>query len=165
MTTYTPKVEHRLHQVFEVSLLAKGLFAGAEMLGGVGLLVLNNRWIVHTAKILGHRNIGSEPPDHLTLWALHLAEAFSVQSQSFWAWYMIAHAAMRLAVVLGLVLRIDWAYPASIIMLCGFIAYQLERFWFTAAWSLIALTVFDLVVIWLIWHEHQQLRLRRAAAK
>ncbi|OIQ71887.1 hypothetical protein GALL_464940 [mine drainage metagenome] len=165
MTTYTPTVEHRLHQIFEVSLLAKGLLATAEMLGGLGLWLLSNDWIVRTAQMLGRREITGAPTDHLTLRALHFAEGFSVQSQSFWAWYMIVHATMRLAVVLGLVLRIDWAYPASIVMLFGFIAYQLERFWFTGAWSLIALTLFDLAVIWLIWHEHQQLRLRRAAAK
>jgi uncharacterized membrane protein len=43
----------------------------------------------------------------------------------------------------------------------GFIAYQLYRYTHTHSLALIALTVFDAIVIWLVWLEWRD---RRAAA-
>jgi len=42
----------------------------------------------------------------------------------------------------------------------GFIVYQIYRFTLTGSIALIALTVFDLIVIWLIWLEYRAVRSR-----
>jgi uncharacterized membrane protein len=47
------------------------------------------------------------------------------------------------------------AYPASLIALGLFVLYQLYRFSYTHAAGLIVLTVFDLLVMSLIWHEYR----------
>jgi uncharacterized membrane protein len=39
-----------------------------------------------------------------------------------------------------------------------FIVYQLYRFFYTRSLGLIVLTVFDLIVMILIWHEYRLLR-------
>ena len=51
-----------------------------------------------------------------------------------------------------------WAYPASFAVFGAFIAYQLYRYTFTHGFGLIALTLFDLVVMLLIWHEYRLLK-------
>jgi uncharacterized membrane protein len=51
-----------------------------------------------------------------------------------------------------------WAYPLSIWVLLAFIAYQLYRYTFTHSIGLILLSIFDLVVLWLIWHEYRTVR-------
>jgi uncharacterized membrane protein len=43
-----------------------------------------------------------------------------------------------------------------------FIAYQIYRFSYTRSAGLVVLTVFDLLVIFLIWHEYQLIRRNRA---
>ena len=40
----------------------------------------------------------------------------------------------------------------------AFIVYQLYRFSYTHGWALIVLSVFDIVVVWLIWHEYRVVR-------
>jgi uncharacterized membrane protein len=42
--------------------------------------------------------------------------------------------------------------------LAAFIAYQMYRFLFTHSLWLIALTVLDLIVAFLIWREYQEVR-------
>jgi uncharacterized membrane protein len=42
-------------------------------------------------------------------------------------------------------------------------AYQVRRFTHTHAWSLIALTVFDAVIVFLTWKEYQQQKAAREA--
>ncbi|TMV55178.1 DUF2127 domain-containing protein, partial [Thioclava sp. BHET1] len=83
----------------------------------------------------------------------------------FWGIYLLIHGIVKLCVVAGLALEILWAYPASILVLIAFILYQLERFTHTHSIVLIALTAFDLVVIWLAWHEYQVMRMKRREAR
>ncbi|MGC8732685.1 MAG: DUF2127 domain-containing protein [Halothiobacillaceae bacterium] len=53
------------------------------------------------------------------------------------------------------------AYPLSLGALGLFIAYQLYRYSYTHSAGLIILTVFDFVVIVLVWHEWRILRAHR----
>ena len=86
------------------------------------------------------------------------AQSFSVQTQHFYAFYLLSHGIVKLALVVGLLMGRLWAYPASLAVMTLFIAYQLYRFTFTHSPGLIVLTVFDLVVIALIWHEYRLIR-------
>ena len=60
--------------------------------------------------------------------------------------------------VIGLLKNKLWAYPASLIALGLFVLYQLYRFSYTHGAGLIVLTVFDLLVMSLIWHEYRLVR-------
>jgi uncharacterized membrane protein len=51
-----------------------------------------------------------------------------------------------------------WAYPSAVIVFGAFIVYQLYRFTLTHSIGLIALSLFDLVVIWLIHLEYRALK-------
>ncbi|WP_337128019.1 DUF2127 domain-containing protein [Mesorhizobium sp. Cs1321R2N1] len=57
--------------------------------------------------------------------------------------------------VAALLKRRLWAYPASLAALLLFIIYQLYRFSYTHSAGLIVLTLFDLLVVWLVWHEYR----------
>jgi len=150
-------VEHRLHQLFEVSLLAKGLFAATELLSGIAVWMVSADWVMRWVGWLTRNEIIEDPADRLANWLLALAQGFSLSTQHFWALYLIGHGVVKLAIVAALAFRIPAAYPASIVVLAGFILYQLDRFHTTGSLLLIALSIFDLVVIWLVWHEYRQM--------
>jgi uncharacterized membrane protein len=82
-----------------------------------------------------------------------MAQHFSVASKSFYAFYLLSHGVIKLLLVIGLLRNQLWSYPASLIALAAFIIYQLYRFSYTHSVGLIALTLFDFLVIALIWHE------------
>ena len=67
---------------------------------------------------------------------------------------------MKLLLVIGLLRGKLWSYPASLVVLGLFIAYQLYRFSYTQGIGLIVLTVFDVFVMGLIWHEYKLIRHR-----
>jgi uncharacterized membrane protein len=62
---------------------------------------------------------------------------------------------VKLILVAGLLRNRPWAYPASLVVLGLFIAYQLYRLSFAFSVGLVLLTVFDAVIIVLIWHEYR----------
>lgn len=93
-----------------------------------------------------------------------LASNFSVTTQNFYAFYLLSHGIVKLALVVALLKDQLWAYPASLVVLGLFIAYQLYRFSYTGSAGLIILTVFDLFVMVLIWHEYRLVRHHKLAA-
>jgi uncharacterized membrane protein len=60
--------------------------------------------------------------------------------------------------VIGLLRNKLWAYPVSLVALGLFIVYQLYRFSYTHGIGLIILTIFDIIVIALIYHEYRLVR-------
>ncbi|MFD2029898.1 DUF2127 domain-containing protein [Ancylobacter dichloromethanicus] len=72
---------------------------------------------------------------------------------------MLSHGAVKkFFLVVGLLRGKLWSYPASLIVLGLFIVYQLYRFSYTHGVGLIILTVFDVFVMGLIWHEYSLVR-------
>ncbi len=57
--------------------------------------------------------------------------------------------------VLALLRSQLWAYPASLVVLGLFILYQIHEIVKAHSVVVIAVTLFDLIVVWLIWREWQ----------
>jgi uncharacterized membrane protein len=89
---------------------------------------------------------------------LSLAQNLTVSTQRFYAFYLLSHGVIKLLLVAGLLRKKLRAYPASLLVLGLFIVYQLYRFSYTHGIGLIVLTVFDVIVMGLIWHEYQMVR-------
>jgi len=150
--------ERRIHQLFEVSVLLKGAHALIECVGGVVLAFVSTDQIVRLVQHLTQDELIEEPHDFIASHLLAWAQGFSVQTQHFYAFYLLSHGLVKIALVAGLLARRLWAYPASLVVLAGFIGYQLYRYTLTHSVGLVVLTAFDLLVMWLVWHEYKLLR-------
>lgn len=150
--------ERRIHQIFEVSVLLKGAHAVIECVGGVLLAVTSKAAIVSLVDRFTQEELHEDPADFIATHILSLTQGLSIATQHFYAFYLLSHGLVKLALVAGLLMRKMWAYPASLAVMTLFIAYQVYRYTYTHGVGLIFLTVFDLFVMWLIWHEYQLLR-------
>jgi len=154
-----------LHQAFEASLLLKGLFALSETLAGLGLYFIASDTIKNAVNWLAKAEIVEDPGDFIARHLIDFAHGFSIDTQNFFAFYLVSHGVVKLLMVGALWLRIAWAYPASIIVLLGFIAYQVHRYMILPSIALILLSILDIIVIWLIWLEYKAMRPRPASAR
>ena len=150
--------ERSIHQIFQVSILLKGAHAVVECIGGVALAVTSTDAIRALVDRLTQDELLHDHSDFVANQLLAWAQTFSVQTHDFYAFYLLSHGVVKLALVVGLLLGRLWAYPASLAVLGLFIAYQLYRYSYTHSLGLIVLTIFDLVVIALIWHEYRLVR-------
>jgi uncharacterized membrane protein len=154
--------EQRIHRIFEISVLLKGAHALIEIAGGVALYLVSTDTIASLVKLATQEELIEDPNDYVATHLLAMAQHFSVASKSFYAFYLLSHGLIKLLLVVGLLRERMWSYPASLVALGAFIVYQLYRFSYTHSPGLIALTIFDLFVIWLVWHEWRlRLRLER----
>ncbi|WP_309661489.1 DUF2127 domain-containing protein [Sphingomonas sp.] len=150
--------EKRIHEIFQLSILLKGAHAMIECLGGIALAVTSAATIRAWVDRLTQDELLHDRGDFIASHMLAWAQTFSVQTQHFYAFYLLSHGVVKLALVVGLLMNRLWAYPASLGVMTLFIAYQLYRFSYTHGLGLIALTIFDLFVIALIWHEYRLIR-------
>lgn len=150
--------ERIIHRVFEMSVILKALHALVECLGGILLYLVSTAQIAATVRWMTQSELVEDPQDFIATHLFTLAQNFSVDSKSFYAFYLLSHGVVKLALAAGLLANRLWAYPASLVALALFIAYQLYRYSYTHAVGLLLLTLFDIVLIWLVWHEYRLVR-------
>jgi uncharacterized membrane protein len=150
--------ERRIHQIFEISILLKGAHALIECIGGLVLAFVSTSAIPRLVNALTQEELVEDPGDFVATHLLSLAHDYTVSTQHFYAFYLLSHGVIKAALVIGLLRNKLWAYPASLVVLGIFIVYQLYRFSYTRGFGLIVLTVFDLLVMGLIWHEYRLIR-------
>lgn len=163
---YEAKVnEQRIHRIFEVSVLLKGAHALIECVSGLVLALASTASIAGWVNRLTQEELIEDKNDFIATHLLGAAQGFSISSKNFYAFYLLSHGIVKLALVVGLLRNKLWSYPASLVVLGLFIVYQLYRYYYTQSIGLIVLTVFDLIVMVLIWHEYGLMRRHYAAAK
>jgi uncharacterized membrane protein len=147
--------ERRIHQIFQISVLLKGAHAVIECVGGLALALVSTNTIVALVNSVTQEELIEDPNDWVATHLLRLAQDFSVSSKNFYAFYLLSHGIVKLGLVIGLLRNQLWSYPASLVVLGLFIAYQVYRYLYSPSVGLIFLTVLDLVVMGLVWHEYR----------
>ena len=145
---------------FQINIWLKGLDAALEIVGGVALFLVSRGLVIRVVALLTQDELAEDPHDLIANYLLNAATHLSVSTKQFMAVYLLAHGVPKLLLVGALLRRKLWAYPIAMIAFGAFVLYQLYRFTFTHSFGLIALSLFDLIVISLIWLEYRALRFR-----
>lgn len=150
--------EKELHLFFEIGVILKGLNALLEIVGGLAILFINQTSIIKIVFFLTQEELSEDPKDVIANYLVHTAKQFSISTQHFLVLYLLIHGLIKGLLIYGLLKKKIWSYPVSIIVFGIFIIYQLARYYYTSSLWLIVLSIFDLIVVFLIWHEYQQIK-------
>lgn len=146
--------------LFQISVWLKGLNAALEVMAGGALLFVTPGVILGVVTFFAQDELAEDPHDRVANVLLGFAQHLSVGTERFIALYLLSHGVTKFALVVALLRRILWAYPVSAAVFAAFVAYQLYRYSFTHSAALLALSLFDLTLICLIWAEFVALRKR-----
>jgi len=131
-----------------------------ELFGGLALYVASNESIRRATRALTHNELLEDPNDVVANFLLRTAESLSIDQKSAASIYLLSHGAVKLFLVVMVLRDRPWAYPAFMVALVLLIAYQSYQLTHGFSPWLAALTVFDLAILWMTWHEY---RLHRAS--
>jgi uncharacterized membrane protein len=148
---------------FAVGIVLKGLDGFVEVVGGILLLLVDPAKIQHLVIRLTQPELSEDPRDFIATHLLHAADTLTGSAVLYAAVYLLAHGAVKVVLVVALLMNKLWAYPWMIAVLLAFIAYQLYQIAVSPTAGLIALTVFDALVVFLTWHEYGRQRSRSGA--
>jgi len=150
--------EKRIHRIFRVSLFLKGAFAISEIVGGILACVVPQQFVLNVVAVLTQAELAEDPRDLVATSLLNTAQHISAGTRYFTAAYLVSHGAIKLWLILGLLREKFGYYPTAMVIFGLFIVYQLYRFSFAHSILLLLITVLDVVIIALTWHEYRYLR-------
>jgi len=156
-----PALSPGLDLTFKIGLLLKAADGVLEIVGGVLLLFLSPTQIEHIVRTLTAHELAQDPHDFIARHLLHTASHLTTATTLFGAVYLLSHGVSKLVLVVLVLQGRLWAYPWLMALLLGFIGYQLYRLTVHASIGLIALTIFDALLVWLTWREYRAKRATR----
>jgi uncharacterized membrane protein len=147
------------HLAFLVGVVLKGLDSCLELLGGITLVLVSRAQIQHAITLLV-RQLAGNPSGFVARHATEMAQHLNPGTQQFIAAYLLAHGIIKVTLVAGLLKGVRWIFPVALVILTGFIVYQVWRLAHMPSWALAAFTVMDAIVVVLVWLEWRSLTTR-----
>lgn len=145
-------------RLFQIGLIAKlivGIFetAGAVLLTFIPAhdlvrtvdALIRHIPLTHSAAVSRWLNEGLLQPNHAHLYAVL---------------YLLIHGVAKIVLVLLVWRGRLWAYPALIVVFGLFVGYQVYRILIAISLGMVLLTVVDIVLIVLTWHEWRRAKRR-----
>ena len=142
-----------LHDLFLASIWAKGAVGLLQVVGGTMLGLVSRDQLTRLAVLVTRPELAEDPGDSIARFVQHSAEQFGHGTQVFASLYLVAHGLVKIVLVVALLRRQMWSYPASLWILGGFIGYQSWRYAQTHSPWLVLLTALDILVVALVWRE------------
>ena len=150
--------EKNIHLIFEISLWLKGVFAVLEIAAGITAYFVSQQLLLGAVQWVTKEEFAEDPRDRVANFLLHSVQHLSIGTQNFAAIYLLGHGIVKLWLIVGLLRQKLWYYPVAIVVFVLFIVYQLYRYTFTHSLLLVLITILDVIVIALTWHEYRYLR-------
>src|ERR1700730_12959925 len=101
--------EHRIRQIFVVSVLLKGAHAVIECVGGAALGLISTTNIVNLVNILTQEELVQKQDDFIWRHLLAWAQVPCVSTKNFYAFYVLSHGVVKLLLVVGLLRGKLWS--------------------------------------------------------
>ena len=151
-------------KLFVVVIIVKGLDGVLELVGGALLLFVPPDKLKQLAILVTQPELTEDPDNFIANHILQGAAGLTDHVVLFAALYLLAHGIVKVVLVIALLLDKLWAYPWMIALLAIFILYQFYQLTQTPSAGLAALTLFDILIVVLTWHEYGRQRRRRKEA-
>ncbi|HSX41295.1 MAG TPA: DUF2127 domain-containing protein [Candidatus Saccharimonadales bacterium] len=140
----TTRQDSAVDLLFVLSILGKGIGGALQLIAGLLLIFINistlHNWL---------------QPLNLDV---DVARGIAESEKWFGVAYLFTHGIIRVGLAIALLREKLWAYPAAIVALGGFIAYQSWLMLSHPSVYLLALTLFDLLIVGLTVYEYLKLR-------
>ena len=154
-----------LHWLFRIGIIFKGLDGLMELVGGFLFLFFSPDAMSDFVD-RNTRPVLEWDPDNLVAHSLrHSFGQMSTGGKMFVAMYLLGHGAIKLLMVVGLLREKRWVFPVAIVVLLGFIGFQIYRMCGHFSIGLVVFTVLDAVIAALVWNEYRSFENNRSRGR
>lgn len=139
------------HELFEVSVILKGMYGCIEVALGFIIVFVNRRFVSNFLVYL-FQGVDEEPrglAGHVYNFSHHI----SASTELFTGIYFLVYGVIKLVLVYGLLKEELWAFPAALFFMTAFMGYEIFRVSHTHSLILAGIIVIDIATIYLVWRE------------
>ncbi|HEY0804809.1 MAG TPA: DUF2127 domain-containing protein, partial [Pseudonocardiaceae bacterium] len=135
-----------------------------QFVGALLLMVIPPTLITGVANQIVTRDMLGDANGTLSAHLAKAADQFTNGSTRWFAIiYLLAHGVIKLVLVWALLKKVLWMFPISVVVLAGFVVYEVWRATNTHSIALPIFAAIDVVIIALIIREYRKLRRERTA--
>ncbi len=158
------QISRLLHELFEISVVLKGVYGFAEIVLGSIILFFNRHFVVNFLLYFVQGELNEDPTDWIANQILHFSNYITPSSELFIGVYFLTYGVIKLILVYGLLKEKMWSFPTAIVFMTLFGLYEIYRVFHTHSLILTILIVIDAATIFLVWHEYGVRRKTEQAA-
>lgn len=147
-----------LHWVFQIGIVFKGLDGLTELVGGFLFVFFSRDAISDFVARITNGVLQYDPDNWIASSLRHAFDHLSTGSKILVAIYLLGHGAIKLLIVVGLLREKRWVFPTAIVVLLGFIGFQIYRLCGHFSYGLMIFTVLDAIIVALVWNEYRSLK-------
>ena len=151
MDRFHPKT--LLDKTYEIGLLLKGINGTLEIIGGVLILVLSDNAVNNIVHSLTGKNIHEHSTNLFAQQIIHIGDDLVNGHNWFAVTFLLTHGIVKVTLVVCLLLNKIWAFPWAIGALSLFLVVQIYQLVTKPSFFMVALTVIDVFIIWLVNRE------------
>ncbi|MES2622792.1 MAG: DUF2127 domain-containing protein [Patescibacteria group bacterium] len=144
---FTEREKKNIGRGFYFSILLKGIISLGEIVVGILALCIPITYVIDLLLRL--------PSNIITVHAVSIMEDLVSVGGIFIAVYLLSRGLVKILLIIGMLKNQLWAYPTSLTVLALFVLYQMYQIFMTHSLAIVALTIFDLIVMWFIWKEYE----------
>src|SRR5665213_115586 len=145
------------HWLFRIGIVFKGLDGLTELVGGF-LFVFFSSDAMSDFVDRNTRGVLQWDPDNLLAHSLrHSFDQMSSGGKIFVAIYLLGHGAIKVLMVAGLLRDKRWVFPVALVVLLGFIGFQIYHLCGHYSIGLVVFTLLDPVIAALVWIDYRSL--------
>lgn len=145
--------ERNVYLYFKGSVLIKGFISLGEIVVGAVLLFIPSQKLVYLGDLVVASGLVGSSGGSLAIRVGDAAAMLSTIGTLFIGIYLLSRGGVKLALIVAMLKNIVWAYPWSLGVLGVFVAYQIVELFKTHSLAILAITLFDFVVMYFIWKE------------
>lgn len=152
------KEEKEIYLLFKGSLLLKGSISLLELVSGIAAFFIPISLLSSFAGLITQSEITEDPNSFFANHILSGAHTLTTLGTAYIGIYLISRGALKLGLIVALLKNKLWAYPWSLAVLGLFVMFQLYEIAKSQSLALIAVTLFDFIVMYFIWKEYTIVR-------
>lgn len=132
-----------------------------DLLIGIPLLFLSAGQLTSWAQAATSATLAQDPDAPIANFVVNSTAGLSTASLDYAAIYLLIHATVKIAILIGLVRGSLRFYPWVMAALVALLVYQFTDFAITHSILMLVLSLLDSIVVWLTWREWRQGRVLR----
>ena len=145
----TPREEKVVYKVFFWSILLKGAISVFEVIAGSALFFIPSATIIGLALTV----LNYIPDSGIQNKLIQEVATYTSGTVIFVAFYLLSRGLIKVLLIGALLKNKVWAYPASLFVLFALVLYQIGQIYSHHSPIVIAITLFDIFVMYFIYLE------------
>ena len=149
-------------RLFVISMWWRIGYGVLRIILGLAVLKVVGMPVIDVITTLLHHELVTDPQDALYSLAHSLFAHHPLYISYFMAFYLIFWGVTDVFLSYHLMHYRRWAFPVSLVLIGGFVCYELFRFSHTHSLILLGVMCIDTLILWLVYDEYKKLPLKEA---